>query len=166
MSEDAKRQRSETDAEIEREIRSGRKFTLGEAVGRAAGPGIMKGASPVTLKRQAQVQLDDFLRTLLTDSGSCLRPVLRRRVGDSDLLLANLEQPAVVLVAYLQRVLDSESLLKDLVRDADGEWGRLHGERPHFEKQDRPPHPDDPYTVDLVRAELSALVVKLTSRVR
>jgi hypothetical protein len=71
-----------------------------------------------------------------------------------------------VLAAYVQRVLDSESLLKDLVLDADGEWGRLHGERPYFEKQDRPPHPDDPYTVDSVRAELSALVVKLTSRVR
>lgn len=163
MSDDTKRPRSATDAEIEREIRRGRTFTLGDAIGRAAGPGAMKGASPVTPKRQAEAALDDLLRRHVTDAGSCLRPVLQRRVSDSDLLLADLDRPAVVLVAYLQRVLDAEPLLNDLVREVDVEWGRLHGERPHFEKQDGAPHPDDPYTVESVRAQLSALVESLTA---
>ena len=163
MSDDAKRPRSPTDAEIEREIRTSRGFTLSEAIGRAAGPGIMKGASPVAPKRQAEAALDDVLRSRLSDAAGCLRPVLQRRVADSDLLLADLDRPAVVLTAYVQRVLDSEQVLQDLVRDVDAEWGRLHGERPYFERQGGQPHPDDPYTVESVRAQLSALIASLTS---
>ena len=43
MSEEKITQRSEADAELEREIRNERKFTLAEAIGRLAGPGAMKG---------------------------------------------------------------------------------------------------------------------------
>ncbi len=38
---------SEADAELEREIRNSRKFTLAEAIGRLAGPGATKGESPI-----------------------------------------------------------------------------------------------------------------------
>ncbi len=157
------KQRSEADAELEREIRQGRTFTLSEAIGRLAGPGAMKGASLVTLKRQAEAELEDLLRRHLTDSGECLRLVLRRGVSESDLLLANPEQPLVVLAAYVQRVLDSDYQLKDLVRQADEEWGRVNAEPPHFEQEGGQPHPDDPYTVDSVRAALSGLIGQLTS---
>jgi hypothetical protein len=34
---------TEADANLQREIRAGRKFTLSEAIGRSAGPGMMKG---------------------------------------------------------------------------------------------------------------------------
>jgi hypothetical protein len=37
MSDNSDRQRSDADAELEREIRKGRKFTLAEAIGRLAG---------------------------------------------------------------------------------------------------------------------------------
>ena len=47
MSNNQDTQRSEADAELEREIRKGRKFTLAEAIGRLAGPGAMKGESPI-----------------------------------------------------------------------------------------------------------------------
>jgi hypothetical protein len=47
MSGNKDTQHSEADAELEREIRKGRKFTLEEAIGRRAGPGAMKGVSPV-----------------------------------------------------------------------------------------------------------------------
>lgn len=160
MGDDDKR-RSEGDAEIEREVRKGRRFTLSEAIGRLAGPGAMKGASPVTLKRQAEAEVDDLLRQRLTDVGECLRLVLRRRVGESELLLANLEQPLVVLAAWVQRVLDSDYLLRDLVREVDEEWGRMHGDRPRFEQEGSPPRPDDPYTLESVSAALSALIGKL-----
>ena len=39
MRDNKDRRRSEEDAELEREIREGRKFTLAEAIGRLAGPG-------------------------------------------------------------------------------------------------------------------------------
>ena len=38
MSDDKHTQRSEADAELEREIRKGRKFTVAEAIGRMAAP--------------------------------------------------------------------------------------------------------------------------------
>ena len=41
MSNNQDTQRSEADAELEREILKGRKFTLAEAIGRLAGPGAM-----------------------------------------------------------------------------------------------------------------------------
>jgi hypothetical protein len=46
-------------------------------------------------------------------------------------------------------------LLKELVRSADAEWGRTMGERPHFEKEGEPPHPEDPYTAESVRNALA-----------
>ena len=47
MSDKQDPQRSEADAELEREILKDRKFTLEEAIGRLIGPGGMKGASPI-----------------------------------------------------------------------------------------------------------------------
>jgi len=34
-------------------------------------------------------------------------------------------------------------------------------ERPHFEKAGAPPHPDDPYTLESVRASLNRMLEKL-----
>ena len=82
---------------------------------------------------------------------------------NSELLLANLDQPLVVLAGYIRQVLDSDYLLSELVREADTEWGRLLGERPYFEKENSPPHPDDPYTIVSVRNSLSQLMAKLAA---
>ena len=91
------------------------------------------------------------------------RRVLLRQVGQSELLLDNLDLPLVVLADHVRRVLGSEHLLKELVREADVEWGRVFGERPHFEQEGRPPHSDDPYTAESVRIALSQLVEKLNA---
>jgi hypothetical protein len=56
------KQRSEADAELEREIRKDRKFTLEEAIGRMIGPGAMKGTSPVPRQQQAAAEIEDWLR--------------------------------------------------------------------------------------------------------
>ena len=61
MSDNKDTQHSEADAELEREIRKGRKFTLEEAIGRMAGPGAMKGVSPVTRMQQAAVEIENWL---------------------------------------------------------------------------------------------------------
>jgi hypothetical protein len=50
--------RSEADAALEREILKERKFTLAEAIGRLAGPGAMKGESPVPRMRQAEIEIE------------------------------------------------------------------------------------------------------------
>ena len=161
MSDKQDTPRSEADAELEREIPKDRKFTLAEAIGRLAGPGAMKGESPVTRMQQAEVEIESWLESHLADAGGALRVVLHRHVKGSELLLNNLDQPLLVLASYCQRVLDSDYRLRELVGDADIEWRRVMGERPYFEKEGSPRHPDDPYTVESVRNALSGLFEQL-----
>ena len=165
MSDDEQsKHRSEADAELEREIREGRKFTLEEAVARMVGPGAMKGESPITRKQQAEIEIGSWLRSHLMDTGGALEVVLHRRVKGSELLLNNFDQPLVVLASYCQQVLNSDYLLKEVVREADIEWGRLMQERPHFEKEGMPAHPDDCYTVESVGGAMSELLEQLHAR--
>ena len=156
-------QRPDADAALEREIRQGRKFSLADAIGRAAGPGVMKGESAVPRLRQAELEIDAWLRSHLTDGGGPFEVVLHRRVITSKVMLQSLDRPLSALAAYCRRVLDSDCLLEELVRDIDVEWGRVMGERPHFETAGAPSHPDDPYTVARVRSALSDLLEHIDS---
>jgi len=160
MTEDDKR-RSEADAEIEREIRLGRKFSAKDAMARMAGPGAMKGASPVSRVQQAENEIAAWLGNALSDDGGALRVVLLRHLEGSKLLLDNLDQPLVALAEYCRSLLATDYLLSEIVREADTEWGRAMDERPHFEREGAPPHPDDPYTVEDVRKTLSDVLKRL-----
>ena len=161
MSDNKDTQRSEADAELEREVRKDRKFTLAEAIGRMAGPGAMKGVSPVTRKQQAEAEIEEWLTRHMSVGDGELQAVLLRRVKGSELLLNNFEQPLVVLATFCRQVLDSDCLLKELVREADVEWGRVQGERPYFEREGSPPDPDDPYTFESVRKALTGFIEQL-----
>src|SRR5262245_40485115 len=81
------REGSEADADLEREIRRERKFNLTEAIGRLAGPGAMKGVSPIARKQQAAVEIETWLRRNLLTAEDALGVVLLRHVKESDLLL-------------------------------------------------------------------------------
>src|SRR5262249_46508263 len=161
MSDNKDEQRAEADAELEREIRKGRKFTLAEAIGRMAGPGAMKGASPVARQEQAAVEIENWLRRHMAAAHGELQVVLLRRVKGSELLHHNWERPLGVLAACCQRILDSDYLLQELVREADVEWGQVQGERPYFETAGGPAYPDDPYTLGSVRKTLAGLIEQL-----
>lgn len=160
---DRQKSRPEADTELEREIQKGRKFSLEEAIARLAGPGAMKGESPVARLRQAEIEIGSWLRDHVADAGGALETVLHRQIKGSELLLNNFDQPLVVLASFCQRLLNSDSLLKEFVRQADVEWGRVMGERPYFEKEGSPTHPEDPYTVESVRHALSTLVEQLAA---
>jgi len=127
-----------------------------------AGPGAMKGVSPISRKRQAEMMIQEYLDQHLADGAGVLPGVLLRQVTGNEQLLHNLGEPLAVLAGHVQHILDSAYLLSELVRQADVEWGRMAGERPHFEQAGCQPHPDDPYTVESVHAALSELVGKLT----
>ena len=163
MSDNQKTSPAAADAELQRECLEERKFTLEEAIARMAGPGAMKGESPVTRLRQAEIEIGSWLSTHLRDAGGTLEVVLHRRVNQSELMLNDFEQPLVVLAGYCQQVLDSDCLLAELVREADVEWGRLMDERPRFEPKNAAHHPDDPYTVASVRNTLTGLLKQLTA---
>jgi len=161
MSDNNDKQRSEADEELEREIRKGRKFSLAEAIGRMAGPGAMKGVSPVARMQQAAIEIENWLREHMRAGGPELQAVLFRCIKESELLLNNFEKPLFVLSAFCRQVLDSEFLLKELVRQADVEWGIVNGERPFFEKEGSTSDPDDPYTHESVRRTLAGLIEQL-----
>jgi hypothetical protein len=158
MSDENPHRKSEADAELEREIRAGRKFSMEEAIGRMAGPGAMKGVSPIARQHQASIEIQEFLNRNLTDKAGVLAGVLLRQVKESELFLKGFDQPLAALAGCLQKLLQYENVLKELVREADVEWGRVFGERPHFEKPGQPPDPDDPYTLASVRAAVVELL--------
>ena len=133
---------------------------MSEALGRMAGPGMMKGESPVPPKRQADAAIEVCIHQHLPDSAGALRSVLVRQVKDCDLLLDGLDTPLAALKSYVLRALSSKHMLKELVREADVEWGQALGERPFFET-DGPPQPEDPYTLESVSASLRKLVEQL-----
>src|SRR5262249_13625030 len=127
MGDDKDTQRSDADAELEQEIRKDRKFSLAETVGRMAGPGAMKGASPATSQQQAVAEIENWLRHHMTAGNSELEAVLLRRIQASEPLNKNFDEPLAVFATFCQKALDSDYLLNELVREADVEWGRVNG---------------------------------------
>ena len=162
MSEKPDPDSADSNGEIERDIRRNRKFSLNDAIGQLAGGDFMKGGSPVSRERQAELEIEDYLRRHLVDSGGVLRRVLLRHLGES-LINRDYTAPLAALAEYIPQVLASEHLLAEFVREADVEWGRVQDERPHFEAPGRPPHPHDPYTIASVRLSLSELCERLAS---
>ena len=90
---------------------------------------------------------------------AALRVVLLRRVTESKILLEmRYEEPITALGLVIERILSSEQILKRFVREVDAQWGHANLERPHFEREGHPQHPDDPYTFASVRSTLSRLM--------
>ena len=163
MDDDRPNQRAEPDAELERQVRERRKFTPQEAMARMAGPGAMKGASPVSRAQQAETEIGVWVRANVMDTAGALHALLERQLKGSELLLNNLDDPLTALASYCGRVLESDYLLKELVREADVEWGRRTDERPFFDRDGSPAHPADPYTVGSVRALLENVLKQLAA---
>ncbi len=159
QSEDAEDAGEELAAEIAREARRGYKFSLARAIGKLGGGDLMKGASPVTRKRQVELATGLFLEEHLVDAEGALQVVLERRVRESmSLTEESYDQPLSALTAIVERILDDEERLQSLVRQVDVEWGRIYLERPHFQQPGQLPDRDDPYTFESVRATLSELL--------
>lgn len=155
--------RAVTYVDLQREVLAGRKYSLAEAIGRLGGAGVMKGVSPVARKQQAIAEIQDFLNRKLTDSGDILAGVLTRHVGESELLINNLDSPRAALATFIQQILDSDQMLKDIVSETDMDWGRAFDEQPYFEIESQPACADDPYTDESVRVALTRIVDELKS---
>jgi hypothetical protein len=80
---------------------------------------LLKGASPVTRQRQAELEIKLVLEEHLTDTEGALKVVLKRRIRDNDILLAEgYEQPLGVLAQVTERILSSEGCLQSFVDQA------------------------------------------------
>ena len=155
--------RSKPDSDLEREIRQGRKFDPKEALARMAGPGAMKGASPVSVVQQAEIEIGTWLRSNLTDPAGALAVVLHRSLKGSEPLLGNIDQPLLALLGYCQDLLASDFQLTELVREADVEWGRKMDELPRFDREGTASDPADAYTAASVRKALAEVVRQLAA---
>jgi hypothetical protein len=160
VSDDNKKAPEIRDAEIEQEIRAQRKFSIAEAIGRSAGD-LMKGASPITRKQQAEFVIEQLIESFLNDEEGALAPELLRRVKASEALLESYDDPRAALAQVTRDLLDSDDSLRRFVIRVDAQWGRIYLERPHFERDGRAPHRDDPYTRDSVRATLAAFLAEI-----
>ena len=161
MNDDPDRQPT-LDLDQEWEIRQARKFSAQEAIARMAGPGSMKGASPVSRERQAEIEIASWLGSQIADDAGALKSVLHRQLKGSALLLDHVDQPLAALADCCNRIRASDELLKELAREADVEWGRLMDELPIFDREDSSPNPADPYTVESVRGQLNQILEKLS----
>ena len=154
---------SSPEAELEREIRQGRRFSPQEAIARLAGPGAMKGGSPISPQQQAENAIEVWLRTNVADSDGALKTVVQRHLKGSQLLLENIDSPLCAVAAYCRQVLASDHRLSEVVREIDVEWGRTMDERPYFAQEGRPPHPLDPHTSESVRMTLTEVLKRAST---
>ena len=148
-------------ARIERELRRGRAFSIGEAIGREGG-GLMRGATIVPRTEQVAAAARQLIDDGLDDITGCARRLLAASVADDlEALERHHDAPAGAVLEHVARILASEAALQGFVRRVDADWGRLMAERPHFERPGRPPDPEDEYTHASVRAALERLVASL-----
>lgn len=168
MPDNAPQQSVDADQSVERELRElrqNRKFSLEQALGELAGPGMLKGVSPVARREQSVAEIEDYLQQQSLGAAPSLLSALARQVTASELFLQHFERPFAVLATIAERLLESDFQLRELVREADVEWGRTYGERPYFERPGRPPHPDDPITIESTREFLLRLLRQLEAQI-
>ena len=152
-----------TEKQIEKELRGQTKFSIGGAIGRA-GKGLMKGASPISPQEQASKTLQEWINVNTSDPSGALKEILKRRVRTAAYPDAvDPQNPFPILTELISSILASEYQLKEFVRQVDVRWGELFQERPHFEIEGQPPHPDDEYTFASVRETLTDLSTKLAN---
>ncbi len=94
----------------------------------------------------------------LPDVSGALQAVLRRWVlEDTARVSQHLNVPLKALLGLLKSILNNPSILYELVRQIDMLWGEMNGERPYFQQPGQPPHPDDEYTHESVKQQLTEL---------
>ena len=151
----------DNDAAITRDIRSGQKFTLAGAIGRKGGS-LLKGGQVVPELTRAVTAINSFIMENLSDASGALRSVLTTMVKDDiETVSAHVETPLKALEVILDRYRTNARLLEELVRRVDFTWGMMNQEKPHFQKEGEPPHPDDEYTIASVKQQLEGLALLL-----
>ncbi len=151
------------DLAIQREILSGRKFSLAEAIGREGGS-FLKGESPIPKLAQAIAELQMFINQNLSDSSGALQAVLYSWVKTDTRVSQHLNSPLIALDEILSTLIDNQNLLYELVRQVDHKWGQLYDERPYFQEPGQAPHPQDEYTHESVRIQLVGLLERVKSQ--
>jgi len=154
------RERDEEHA-VPPDMLAGRKFSLAEAIAREGGS-FLKGESLVPRLLQAKAEINLFIDRNLTDSSGALKAVLQALAATDDAHIGrHLSSPLDALREFLEMLVRTPQVLYELVRQVDGKWGQLSGERPHFQQPGQAPDPEDTYTHESVRQQLVTLLARL-----
>ncbi|TYT75150.1 hypothetical protein [Desulfobotulus mexicanus] len=159
-----KEEKKKQDALLQQEIRSSRKFSMAEAIGREGGH-FMKGHNPVPAIDQLVAKLNGFIQDNTRDASRILISVLQERVKNNSLALSEqAEKPFTFLHGLIRSYLEHPERLYELTRQADIKWGQINNEKPYFQKPGEQPHPDDEYSHESVAARLKDLLETIEAR--
>lgn len=149
--------------DLQREIRSGRKFSLSEAIGRA-GSSFLKGSQDMVPRPlRALAVINEFIEQHLNDSDGALKNCLKRWIKADVRIGKYLDEPLEALHRILLDIVQQPPILYEFARQVAIEWGQMNGERPHFQKPGTEPHPDMVYTHQLIQETLTQLLSQLLS---
>jgi len=157
MNQDKDRDK-DSDRELQRDLLSGRKFSLADVIGQEGGS-FLKGESPVPQLMQAVTEINAFIAANLDDSSGALQAVLQNWVRDDRAKVSSsLRAPLVALRQIIEAILNNKELFYEFVRQVDFKWGQIYDERPYFQSPGQPPDPLDEYSHDSVREQLVNLL--------
>lgn len=159
--EEDQTQGEKEDRNIQQEIFASREFSLAEVIGREGGD-FLKGESPVPKLVQATTAINTYIALNLHDSLGALQAVLQIWVKEDRANLSHyLDSPLVALKALLEKILNNQELLYELVRQVDFKWGQIYDERPYFQQPGQAANRNDEYTHQSVSNQLMELFNKL-----
>ena len=149
------------DRELFMEALSGREFTLSDIIAQAGGD-FLKGESPIPKLVQIKNELKLFISQNLHDLSGSLQAVLQLSVDQADEAISrHLEQPLLVLQVLVEQSLTQPETFYELVKQVDCKYGQMYEERPHFQRPGAPAHPDDEYSHESVRVQLTHLLERI-----
>ena len=160
MTSDDERKRNQ---DIQRDIRSGRAFSLAEAIGRE-GSNFLKGDSPVPKLVQARTEVTLFIAQNLVDASGALQAILMNWVQWDETYISRYQDtPLIALAEMIESIISNQHMLHEFVRQVDVKWGQMNDERPHFQQPGQLAHPDDEYTHESVCQSLADLLHRLNT---
>ena len=149
------------DHELFLEAMSGREFTLADVIAQAGG-NFLKGESPIPKLVQIKNELKLFISQNLHDLSGSLQAILQIEVDQADKAISHhLDQPLLVLKKLVEQILNQPEILYELVQQVDCKYGQMYGERPYFQRPGAPAHPDDEYSHESVRVQLTNFLERI-----
>jgi hypothetical protein len=149
------------DRELFMEALSGREFTLSDVIAQAGGD-FLKGESPVPKLVQIKNELKLFISQNLQDLSGSLQAVLQLFIDQADEAVSrHIEHPLLVLQELVEHILNQPEVFYELVKQVDCKYGQMYGERPYFQYPGAPAHPDDEYSHESVRVQLTDFLARI-----
>ncbi|CAN5611822.1 hypothetical protein BH23CYA1_BH23CYA1_17780 [soil metagenome] len=150
-----------SNADLQREIRAERKFSLAEAISREGG-GFMKGESTIPRPLRATTEIKQFITTHLEPAGA-ISTTLQTWASSDIRLSRQLDTPLVALSEIIASILAEPTTLSEFARQVAIAHSQLTGDRPQFHRPGQPPDPTAAHTHLSIRAALLSLHQQIPS---